>query len=77
MEKNPQQPSRKKPQLSDLGKYSAMGLQMGAIIALGVWGGTWLDSHFKTKFPAFTLGLSLFSVIAAMYWAVKDLIKKK
>ena len=76
MQNDQQQRPKKKP-LEDYAKYSAMGLQMAAVIAIGVWGGTALDSHFKTKFPAFTLGLSLFSVIAAMYWAVKDFFKKK
>ena len=54
-----------------------MGFQMAAVIALGVWGGTSLDKYFQTSFPGFTLALSLFSVAGAIYWAVKDLIKKK
>jgi len=53
-----------------------MGLQMASIIALGVWGGTRLDSYFNTKFPAFTLVFSLLSVFGAVYWVIKDLLKK-
>ena len=54
-----------------------MGFQMAAVIGLGVWGGTALDSYFHTKFPGFTLTLSLLSIVGAVYWAIKDLIKKK
>lgn len=54
-----------------------MGIQMAVIIALGVWGGRSLDKYFLTKFPAFTLILSLLSVVGGIYWAVKDIIKKK
>ena len=75
MQNAPQKP-KKKP-LQDYAKYSALGLQMAVIIGLGVWGGTALDKYFQTKFPAFTLGLSLFSLAGAMYWAVKDFIKKQ
>lgn len=73
----PNQKPKKKPSLTDYGKYSAMGFQMAATIALGVWGGTRLDAYFETKFPVFTIVLSLLSVAAAMYWAVKDFFKKK
>ena len=34
-----------------------------------------LDEYFEMSFPAFTAGLSLFSVIASMYLAIKELIK--
>ena len=54
-----------------------MGFQMAAIIGLGCWGGIALDSYFQTKFPGFTIVLSLSSVIVAIYWVVKDLLKKK
>lgn len=58
-------------------KYSAMAFQMAAIIALGVWGGTSLDKYYSNKFPLFSIVLSLFSVIGAIYWVIKDFIKKK
>ncbi|MGQ0828075.1 MAG: AtpZ/AtpI family protein [Bacteroidota bacterium] len=73
----PDKNSKKKPPLNNYAKYSAMGFQMAAIIALGVWGGRSLDSYFQTKFPAFTLILSLLSVVGGIYWAVKDIINKK
>lgn len=58
-------------------KYSGMAFQMGITIALGVWGGMKLDEFFPvTKFPLFTITLSLLSVFGAMYWVIKDLLKK-
>jgi len=54
-----------------------MAFQMGITIALGVWGGMKLDEHYPiTKFPLFTVVLSLLSVFAAIYFVIKDLIKK-
>jgi len=71
----PQKP--KKPPLTDYGKYTGMALQMGVIIALGVWGGTKLDEKFPfTKFPLFTITLSLLSVFGSIYFVIKDLTKK-
>jgi len=55
-----------------------MAIQMGAIIALGTWGGTKLDAYFvMKKFPVFTITLSLLSVFAAMYFVIRSLGKKK
>ena len=72
---NPQKP--KKQPLTDYGKYAGMTLQMGAIIALCVWGGIKLDEKFPlTRFPIFTVTLSLLSVFAAMYFVLKGLTKK-
>ena len=71
----PQNP--KKQRLTNAGKYSAMTFQMAAIIALGVWGGLKLDEYFcLKKFPAFTISLSLLSVVASIYFVIKDLNKK-
>jgi F0F1-type ATP synthase assembly protein I len=50
---------------------------MVVIIAAGVFGGWRLDRWTSTKFPVFTIVLSLVSVVLAIYIAVKDLIKFK
>jgi len=73
-QKNPNLP--KKP-LNNYAKYSAMGFQMAAIIIIGIYGGIKLDAFlgFK-KFPVFTLVLSLVSVFAAIYFSIKDFLKK-
>ena len=70
-------PAEKKTDYSNLAKYSGMVFQMGATIALGVWGGMKLDQYFPiAKFPAFTVILSLGSVFAAMYWVIRGVMKK-
>jgi len=67
----------KKP-LNNYGKYLSMATYMAVIITLGTLGGKWLDEYFEfKKVPVFTLTLSLFSVGAAMWYFVKDFIKKK
>jgi len=67
----------KKPDFNNLTKYSSMVFQMGAIIAVGVWSGIKLDEYFPiAKFPLFTMSLSLLSVFGAMYFVIKDLMKK-
>ena len=50
---------------------------MIAIILVGVFGGIKLDEIVKWEFPVFTLVLTLVSVVASMYYAVKDLIRFK
>ena len=67
----------KKPEYNSLAKYSGMVFQMGITIALGVWGGIKLDEKIPiSKFPVFTVTLSLLSVFAAMYWVIKGLLQK-
>ena len=73
-----QNPRKKQPTLTDYGKYAGMGFQMAAIIGLGTYAGVKLDHHFGLKkFPAFTLSLSLLSIVGAIYFSVKDILKKK
>lgn len=57
-------------------KYSGMAIQMGVIILLGVWAGMKLDERFRNQTPWFTVGMSIFSIFAALYIALKDLFKK-
>jgi hypothetical protein len=55
-----------------------MGFQMGAIIFIGMFAGIKLDQWLGLKkFPVFTLVLSLASVFASIWFAVKDFLKKK
>lgn len=76
-ETNPS-PRKKQPTLTDYGKYAGMGFQMAAIIGLGTYAGVKLDHYFGLiKFPAFTLSLSLLSIVGAIYFSVKDILKKK
>ncbi len=69
-------PSLPKKQLNSYAKYSGMAIQMAAIIVGGVLGGIELDKWLKLKFPIFTLVLTLLSVFLAIYYFIKDIIKK-
>lgn len=53
-----------------------MGIQMAAIITGGVFGGIQLDKWLNLKFPVFTLVLTLGSVFLAIYYFIKDVMKK-
>jgi putative effector of murein hydrolase LrgA (UPF0299 family) len=57
-------------------KYSGMVFQMAAIIFAGAYSGIWLDKHFENKTPYLTAGLVLLSVFLAVYFVIKDFIKK-
>jgi uncharacterized membrane protein YozB (DUF420 family) len=54
-----------------------MGLQMGAIMLLGAWGGIQLDKYFKIHNNIFTATLTIIGVFVAVYLTIKDLIKNK
>ena len=72
--KNPE----KKPEsngLQNFAHYSGIGIQMGVIIFITVWGGTKLDHLLLLKTPVFTIVLSLIGVAAAIYTAIKDFIR--
>jgi hypothetical protein len=66
----------KRPPLESYARYSGMALQMLVIIGAGTYAGIKLDHWLNLQFPVFALLLSLVSVFAAIYTAVKDLLKK-
>jgi hypothetical protein len=67
--------SRKNP-LPNYARYSSLAFQMMAVILAGVYAGVRIDKWSGFKFPVFTLVLSMFSVVLAIYLAIKDLLKK-
>ncbi len=72
-----QKPSKpKRPPLESYARYTGLAFEMFAIIGLGIFGGVKLDQWLGLKFPVFTVLLSIISVAAAIYTAVKDLLKK-
>jgi F0F1-type ATP synthase assembly protein I len=73
---NPEKPKEPKKQLNDYARYSGMAVQMIAIILIGVLGGIKLDEFLSLKFPVFTLVLTLLSVFLAMFFAIRDFLKK-
>lgn len=69
-------PEEGRKQLSGYARYTNMAFQMFAIIGIGVFGGVKLDEWLHLEFPVFTLILSVLAVSAAIYSAIKDLIRK-
>jgi uncharacterized membrane protein len=61
--------------ISKFARFSSVGIQMGVIIALFTWLGTYLDAKYKTNIAWWTLGLSLFGVIAGLILIIKEVIK--
>lgn len=53
-----------------------MAFQMIAIILFGTYGGVKLDEYLNLENQIFTIILSLFSTIAAIYLFLKEFIKK-
>jgi len=49
---------------------------MFAIIGVGIFAGVKLDQWLKFEFPVFTVLFSILSVSAAIYSAIKDLLRK-
>jgi hypothetical protein len=74
-----QKPESQKKQRSDFAKYGSMATYMGVIVTLGALSGRWLDKHFplSEKIPVYTLVLSLVGVGAAMWYFIRDFIRKK
>ncbi|MCD4773440.1 MAG: AtpZ/AtpI family protein [Bacteroidales bacterium] len=67
--------NQNKKSLENYAKYSSIAMQMLAIILLGVFGGIKLDEWLDLGFPVFTLVFTLLSVILAIYYVIKDLLK--
>lgn len=58
-------------------RYSGIAAQMMATIGLSTWAGYWLDKHFQTKTPWFTLSLMLLGLFAALYNVIRSVTKEQ
>ena len=67
--------NQKKKSLENYAKYSSIAMQMLVIILIGVFGGIKLDEWLNLGFPVFTLIFSILSVIFAIYYVIKDILK--
>lgn len=54
-------------------RYGGMVFQMLTVILLSAWGGSWLDGHFQTEKPFWTLGCAFAGVILSMVLIIKDI----
>jgi len=69
-------PEKERKQLDGYARYSNLAFQMFAIIGVGIFAGVKLDQWLKFEFPVFTVLFSILSVSAAIYSAIKDLLRK-
>ncbi len=57
-------------------QYSGLGFEMMAIIGLGTFLGYKTDQWLENSFKGFTLGLMVFSVLLAIIYGARELLKK-
>lgn len=60
----------------NLAKFSSLAFQMAFIIGGGTFLGDYLDENQENAFPLWTLILSLTSVGLALYYVLKEIIKR-
>jgi hypothetical protein len=60
----------------NLAKFSSLAFQMAFIIGGGTLLGDYLDQKQQNEFPIWTLILSLTSVGLALYYVLKEIIKR-
>ena len=63
-----------KKQVDNFIKYSGLAFEMIAIMGFGVFIGIKIDHWLGLKFPAFTLGLMVLSVVGAIYHAIRKFL---
>jgi F0F1-type ATP synthase assembly protein I len=68
------QPDNKKKN-NALMRFSSAGIQMGIIIGLFTWLGVYLDEKYKNTTAYWTLGLSLFGVIAGLVIVIREVMR--
>ena len=67
---------KEKKALNAYAKYSSIAFQMLVIILAGVFGGRELDKWTQLGFPVFTLVFSILAVVLAIYYVIKDFLRK-
>lgn len=65
-EKEPKNPLRK------WAVFTGIAFEMGAIIAVGVILGQWLDGKYPNEYATFTIIFSLLGVFIALYTVIKQ-----
>ena len=75
MNLNPQ--NKNKNKFDSFIRYSGLSFEMMAIIGGFTFLGFKIDQWMENDFKGFTLGLAVFSVIAAIIYGTRNLLKKK
>lgn len=71
-----QKNNKRKTGFDNFIRYSSLGFEMMAIIGLGTFGGYKIDQWRENDFKGFTLGLMVVSVILAIVYGTRNLLKK-
>ena len=58
-------------------RYSSLGFEMMAIIGIFTFAGYKIDQWMENDFMGFTFGLMVLSVILAIFYGTRRLLKKK
>ncbi len=71
-----QQKPRKKynKSINTAARLSGSAIQMGIVIYLGVWGGKWLDNHYRTE-KVFLPICTILAVAISIYLVIQQLQK--
>lgn len=56
-------------------EFVNIAIQMGVIIAAGVFLGIWLDKKYPNEHSGFTIGFSLLGVFIALYQVIRKVIQ--
>ncbi len=67
--------SKKKSGANPYLRFTGLAFQMGALIALGAWGGSELDSRSGNKKPIYTIVFCLLAIAISLYLIIKEAIK--
>jgi len=62
----------KKRKFNPAVKYSGMAAQMAGSVAIGYFGGRWIDNYFGFEKPIFAISLLLLFLTAFMIKLIKD-----
>jgi len=73
-EMNQDKNQKNKRKFDDFIRYSGLAFEMAAIMGIGVFMGIKIDKWLDLSFPVFTFVLMIFSVIAAIYHAVRKFL---
>ena len=76
MPDNQEKSNGKKKQPNAFLKYSSMATQMAVIIVIFAYSGIKLDEYYQNEIAYLTGLLTILGVLIAMYFMIKDLIKK-
>jgi hypothetical protein len=73
---NRQKQNKPKKKFDDFIRYSSLGFEMMAIIGIFTFLGYKIDQWMENEFKGFTLGLMIFSVVVAIIYGTRNLLKK-